>query len=164
MLFLSLVLLFGCLPGSAAGDLLYKTLAQCTVDHLGHERTTHLFCHAVAQTPIYIRNLKPLDAIMGDVGNKVDVVYVELAFGLAIGIDLAEELYFVFVKLLAHLLDHPYVAEELGPEIAVAYNGFFDHAQMGVYQLYDLSCGLVFFAATSSSLSDRRSNSDSITA
>ena len=113
-------------------------LPQSAVDELGHLRLGVLLAHAMRDAPIYIRYFEALDAIVGDVGHQVHVFNVELAVLLAFGKHLAEQLHLSQVEMLAHLLDHPDVAEELGPQIAVAHHSLTDHAQVGVNQLDDL--------------------------
>ena len=122
-------------------SLFQSRLAQCAIDHLGHHRPRGLLGQPVAQPPVDERHLQALDAVVGDVGDQIDVVDVKLAVGLGFGIDLAEEFDLVLVEVLAHLLHLPDVAEELRAQVAVADDGLLDHAQMGVDELDDLVLG-----------------------
>ena len=88
-----------------------------------------------------VGHFEALDAVVGDVGHEVDVVDVELAVLLALGVDLTEQFDLGVVEVLAHFLDHPNVAEELGSEVAVADDGLADHVQVGVDELDDLLLG-----------------------
>ena len=92
----------------------------------------------MTQTAIDERHLKSLDAVVGDVGNQFNVVDVELAFGLTLGIHFAEQFYLVLVKVLAHLLNHPYIAEESSTQVSVAHHRLLDSGKMGVDEFNNL--------------------------
>ena len=125
-------------------------LSQGTIDHLSHERLAGLLSHAVAKSPVDIRHLKTLDAIVGDVGNKVDIVNVKLALCPTLGIYFAKQFYLILIKVFADFLHHPYIAEKLGAKVTVAHHGLLNHAQMSINELNDfflrtylLGCNLV---------------------
>ena len=65
-------------------------LSKRAVNNFGDERLAGFRCHAVPQASAYVRHFKPFDAIVGYVGNQFNVVYVEFAVGLALGVNFAE--------------------------------------------------------------------------
>ena len=77
----------------------------------------------MAQPAIDEGHFKALNAVVGDVGYEVDVLYVEFTFGNAFGKNSAKEFYLVFVEMLAHFFHHPDVSEKLGTQVSVAYDG-----------------------------------------
>lgn len=139
-------------------------LAQRAIHHLGNKGLACLGRHAVAETAADIRHFEALDTIVSYVGHQLNIVNVELAVELSVGINLAEQLYLVLVKVFSYLLNHPYISEKGRAKIAVAHHGLLNHVQMGVNKLDNLVLRTYFFEATSSILSESRSSSDSITA
>ena len=53
-------------------------------------------------------------------------------------IDLAEKFQLILVEVLARLLHHPNVAEELRSQVAVTHHGLLNHAQVGIYKFDNL--------------------------
>ena len=115
--------------------------AKRTIDELGHLWLRVFLLQSTGYATVDVGHLEALDTVVGDVGHEVDIVDVELALLLSLGKDLAEQLYLGQVEMLAHLLDHPDVAEELGAQVSVAHHRLANHVQVGVDELDDLLMG-----------------------
>lgn len=86
-------------------------IAQGAIHYLGYERPAGLLGQPVAKPTVDKRHLKTFDTIVRDVSHQLHIVYVKLAVGLALGINLPEQLHLVLVEVLAYLLYGPDVTE-----------------------------------------------------
>ena len=92
----------------------------------------------MTQATIDERHLKTLDTIVRDIGNHVNILDIKLTVGLALGIDLAEELHLVLVEVLTHLLHRPDIPEELSAQVTVAHHRLLDGDKVGIDEFDDL--------------------------
>src|SRR5574344_1459608 len=100
------------IPVKSSGTVLLE-VSQCAIHKFGNLRFGGFFCHSMGNTTIDIRHFKSLDTIVGDVSYKIYVFYVKLACLLALCIYLTEQFHFCIIKVLTHLLHHPYITEKL---------------------------------------------------
>ena len=83
----------------------------------GHYGAAAVELHALAQAPVDVRHLKPLERIVHYIAHELYVVNAELALVAPFLEHLVEEFLLVGVETFAHLFHQPDVAEKLGAQL-----------------------------------------------